>query len=208
MDTTTLLNDIEKYYSDKIKAHGISAKGVDWNSEDSQNMRFLQLLKVINEKSNFSLLDYGCGYGAILGVLRENFYDVNYTGYDISNEMLEKGKELFGTNENLHWVNSLQSERSDFTIASGIFNVRLGHDQDSWLDYVKNTLVDMNERSVKGFAFNMLTTYSDKEYMKDYLYYADPSYFLDYCKTRFSKYISVLHDYPLYEFTILVRKYL
>jgi len=42
--------------------------------------------------------------------------------------------------------------------------------------------------------------------MKDDLYYADPCYFFDYCKKKFSKNIALLHDYGLYEFTILVRK--
>jgi hypothetical protein len=42
--------------------------------------------------------------------------------------------------------------------------------------------------------------------MRDDLYYADPLFFFDYCKTRFSRFVTLIHDYPLYEFTILVRK--
>jgi len=64
----------------------------------------------------------------------------------------------------------------------------------------------MNKKSIKGFAFNMLTKYSDREYMKEYLYYADPLFIFDYCKRNFSKKVALIHDYELYEFTILVRK--
>ena len=52
----------------------------------------------------------------------------------------------------------------------------------------------------------MLTKYSDKEYMRDNLYYADPLFIFDYCKRNFSKQVALLHDYGLYEFTILVKK--
>ena len=42
--------------------------------------------------------------------------------------------------------------------------------------------------------------------MKDHLFYADPCFFFDHCKKHFSKNVALLHDYGMYEFTILVRK--
>ena len=52
----------------------------------------------------------------------------------------------------------------------------------------------------------MLSTYSDVERRRADLYYADPHMVFDYCKRTFSPAVALLHDYPLYEFTILVRK--
>ena len=60
--------------------------------------------------------------------------------------------------------------------------------------------------STKGFAFNLLTRYSDSELMRPDLYYADPLFLFDYCKNKYSRLVSIIHDYPLYEFTVLVRK--
>jgi hypothetical protein len=60
--------------------------------------------------------------------------------------------------------------------------------------------------SRKGFAFNALSLYSDPEKRRPDLYYADPLALFDHCQRHFSRYVSLLHDYPLYEFTILVRK--
>ena len=57
----------------------------------------------------------------------------------------------------------------------------------------------------KGISFNLLTKYAD--YEADNLYYGDPLYFFDYCKRNLSKYVTLLHDYELYEWTILVKKY-
>jgi hypothetical protein len=62
----------------------------------------------------------------------------------------------------------------------------------------------MAELSRRGFAFNVLTKYSDPERMRPDLYYADPLFLFNYCKKSF-KSVALLHDYPLYEFTILVK---
>ena len=42
--------------------------------------------------------------------------------------------------------------------------------------------------------------------MRPDLYYADPCELFDRCKRRYSRNVALLHDYDLYEFTILVRK--
>ena len=64
----------------------------------------------------------------------------------------------------------------------------------------------LNSSSSLGFAFNCLTTYSDPDKMRPYLYYADPANLFRHCKERYSRNVALLHDYDLYEFTILVRK--
>jgi hypothetical protein len=42
--------------------------------------------------------------------------------------------------------------------------------------------------------------------MRSDLHYADPGRLFDYCKRRFARNVALLHDYGLYEFTLLVRK--
>lgn len=201
-----LLKAVETYYTGKIKEHGVSARGVDWNSESSQQLRFDQLLKVIPGDEKFSLLDYGCGYGALLNYIENKYSSVDYLGFDISEEMLSKAKEQKRGKQGIKWVNLLNEETCDYTIGSGIFNVMVNEQEAAWRNYIEDTLADISKRSSKGFSFNMLTKYSDKEYMRDYLFYADPAYYFDFCKRNFSKYVALLHDYQLYEFTIIVKK--
>jgi hypothetical protein len=54
----------------------------------------------------------------------------------------------------------------------------------------------------------MLTKYSDAERMagRPDLFYGDPLFFFDFCKRNFSRNVALLHDYGLYDFTIIVRK--
>lgn len=198
--------NIDNYYSNKIIEHGATPKGVDWNGEESQFIRFEQLSKIISTKAKFSINDIGCGYGKYSEYLEKNFVNYSYRGYDLSQEMIDSAKKLY-KDKSFYKINKLNEIfESDYSIASGIFSVKMEHNESEWLSYILNTLEKMNEKSTNGFSFNMLTKYSDKEYMRDNLYYADPLFFFDYCKRNFAKNISLNHDYDLYEFTILVKK--
>ena len=95
---------------------------------------------------------------------------------------------------------------ADYTIASGLFNIKFDFTDSDWLGHIIDTLNTINLKSTFGFAFNLLTIYSDKGYMKPSLYYADPLFVFDYCKKTFSKNIALLHDYNQFDFTIIVKK--
>ena len=70
-------------------------KGVDWASKYSQETRFIQLLKVMpSSNDKFSLLDFGCGYGALFRFIKKKYPYMSYYGYDISSEMLRKAKRI------------------------------------------------------------------------------------------------------------------
>ncbi len=207
--SSKILSGVEQYYSQKIAEHGNTSLGADWNSKESQYLRFEQLSKVITDAKPFSLLDYGCGYGEYVNYLSLNFSAdlFTYTGYDVSEKMIAAANELFANRTNVLFTKKLPATKFDYTIASGIFNVKLDlASEKEWLEYIVNTLTEMDACSEKGFAFNALTKYSDKEFMKDYLYYADPLFLFNYCKENFSRNVALLHDYGLYEFTLIIRK--
>jgi SAM-dependent methyltransferase len=202
-----ILTNVQRYYDAKIEAHGATACGVDWNSTESQRLRFCQLLKLCGRDEPFVINDYGCGYGALVDYLLEEGYAFSYCGFDISPQMLATARELHRAKDQVAFVSdeSLMAE-ADYTVASGIFNVKLHTPEAEWEQLVLRTLDKINGISRRGFAFNVLTKYSDPELMRPDLYYADARFFFHHCKTTFSRFVSLLHDYPLYEFTILVRK--
>lgn len=201
------LSPIERYYSDKLAQFGPQPKGVDWNGPESQTKRFEQLCKLLPDTGPFSVADVGCGYGALLDVLTPRYAVFEYVGLDISESMVEAAAQRHATRATAKFVvGTRPPEAVDFAIASGIFNVKLSADESAWSSYVVETLEKMNSFATRGFAFNCLTGYSDKERMRADLYYADPCALFDLCKRRFARDVALLHDYGLYEFTILVRK--
>jgi SAM-dependent methyltransferase len=204
---TDLLGEVAAYYSEKLAQHGETPRGVDWNGEEGQSLRFEQLCKIIDDRSPFSLNDLGCGYGALYDFLTGRLSGFSYSGIDVSESMVSSAVLRYrGIHQARFVVASEPDVIADYGVASGIFNVRLGRSDAEWRTYLEATLDILDRTSRLGFSFNCLTSYSDSEKMRDYLYYADPCALFDLCKRRYSGRVALLHDYGLYEFTILVRR--
>ncbi|WP_405120867.1 class I SAM-dependent methyltransferase [Pseudomonas leptonychotis] len=203
-----LLSEVATYYAEKLAEYGDTPRGVDWNGEESQSIRFEQLCRLVDPvESTFSLNDLGCGYGALLEYLQDRQLACTYLGVDVSPEMISAAEQRHTVADKARFITSAKPDQmADYGVASGIFNVRLGRTDAEWFDYLCATLDVLNCTSSLGFAFNCLTSYSDEDKKHDYLYYADPCRLFDLCKRRYSRQVALLHDYGLYEFTVLVRK--
>jgi SAM-dependent methyltransferase len=199
---------LQTYFQDKLERFGTTPRGVDWNSSEAQDVRFAQLARVIRDPGEaYTLLDFGSGFGALYDFLRRLGHRVAYTGYDFVPDMVLKGRETHPNDAQCAFSSDAASlQPVQYVLASGIFNIRLQASESDWRDYILSILTRMDALAGQGFAFNMLTSYSDAEFMKPQLYYADPCFYFDYCKRHFSKSVALLHDYGLYDFTILVRK--
>jgi len=207
MSKLASLEQVKTYFDKRIQEHGASPRGSDWNGEESQNTRFDQVLKVIEGNAPFSLLDYGCGYGALADYMETKGFTAQYIGFDILESAIEIARK---THENKAWCTFAFDKASlqacDYTVSSGIFNFRANNSFEAWTEHILATLSDFNQLSRSGFSSNFLTKYSDADKMRPDLYYADPLFFFDYCKRNFAKNVAILHDYRLYDFTIIVRK--
>lgn len=204
---TDLLNEVAEYYASKLAQHGETPRGVDWNGGEGQLLRFAQLCKILESGKSFSINDLGCGYGALYDFLALSHETFSYAGIDVSESMVRAAALRNSGKSGARFVVAGEpDEVADYGVASGIFNVRLDRSDEQWLAYLESTLDVLDRTSRLGFSFNCLTAYSDADKMRDYLYYADPCLLFDLCKRRYSRNVALLHDYGLYEFTILVRK--
>lgn len=207
MNRDEVISSVRAYYGEKIRAHGPTARGVDWNSTESQEVRFAQLMHIADRATRFTVNDFGCGYGALCDYLQQRGGDTaGYRGFDLAPPMVEEARRKHPTLPPTAFVTELaELAAADFTVASGIFNVKLATPMADWQAYILATMNELARLSRHGFAFNMLTSYSDADRMRPDLYYGDPCYYFDHCKRQYSKSVALLHDYGLYEFTILVR---
>ncbi len=205
-EPATLLDTVAQYYSEKLAQHGQTPRGVDWNGQDSQHNRFQQLSRILPDSGDFSVNDLGCGYGALVDYLAP-LRQFTYRGYDVAAAMVESARQAHAGMPGVEFIQAaVPTKEADYGVASGIFNVRLAVPEADWRSYMETTLDALAATSQRGFAFNCLTSYSDAEKMQPTLYYADPCYWFDQCKRRYSRQVALLHDYGLWEFTILVRK--
>lgn len=206
MANQQIIGQVRQYYEGKLAEHGATPRGVDWSSEESQLLRFRELARVLEPDPHGSVNDYGCGYGALAAYLRAHGYDGPYCGFDVSPRMIEQARAQQSALPNCRFVSERDAVTpAQFTIASGIFNVKQEASDETWRAYVLDTVADLASLSTQGFAFNVLTRYSDPERRRPDLYYADPLDLFDHCKRHISRFVALLHDAPLYEFTLIVR---
>ncbi len=205
------LDDIRDFFKKCFAEHGETAEGVGWNSSFAQEVRFDQLLKVIPAAGTpFTFLEFGCGYGHLVSYMRsKGIHPVHYYGYDIVPESILTAREHFRNDPQVSFHETLEEiPQTDYLCASGVFNIKLDTDYAAWTDHILQSLQRFDRHTTGGFSVNFLTKYSDTDRMaaRPDLYYADPCFLFDYCKTNFSRNVALLHDYEIYDFTLIVRK--
>ncbi len=203
------LDSVKALYTGNLAEHGLDSKAVGWPDGDSHLLRFRKLAHVLAADppdEPIEVNDWGCGYGAMFGFL-DGLAGVEvgaYRGYDISAEMIAAAREAV-EDPRAEFVEGASIDRdADYTFVSGTFNVRSEATDEAWAGFVKERLREIDGRSRRGFAFNLLTTHVD--WRKDDLFYADPLEFFEFCRSELSPRVALLHDYPLYEWTICVLK--
>lgn len=209
MGISNELKKVDDLYTGNLREKGTVSTAVGWSSPESQQLRFEKLTTVIDDRSvPVSINDYGCGYGAHLEYLiKQCRIPISaYHGYDLSQPMLAAARENLGFFEGELDLRHAQeiTTTADFSFVSGTFNVKFDSSYDEWKAYIEAKLAEIDSYSTRGFAFNLLSTYVD--WQVPHLFYGDPCYWFDLCKRKFSKRVAILHDYPLYEWTIVVRK--
>ena len=207
-----LFGQVGQYYSKKITTYGPTPFGVDWSCVPTQEMRFVQLLKICafsgGTNRAISLNDIGCGYGALLAFLdkRHRKKKIDYLGVDISPAMIAQAR--------LRWkaraVTSFQVGSSgfrvaDYSVASGIFNVKLTQPTAMWEKMIGYILSEMHTTSQRGFSVNFLTPMPDGTSHIPELYCAPPDVWCSYCQQTLGAQVEVVTGYGLREYTLLVR---
>jgi SAM-dependent methyltransferase len=208
MTARDLLAEQARHWGETVQRHGPNWKGVDYSNAERVQLCFRQLTGIWRDPGPASVLDFGCGYGALLDYLRAQGFELaGYQGHDIAAPMLAQARALHGDAPGVRFdADPAALQPADYVICAGIFNVKLDADADQWHDYVVATLDRLWPLARRGLAFNILTSYADPEKMRPDLYYADPCRFFDHCKRRYSREVALLHDYGVYEFTMHVRR--
>lgn len=203
------LKKVEQLYSDNLTAHGVRSAAVGWPDADAQLLRFEKLSHVFSGQpasAPISVADWGCGYGAMFDFL-DSLPDLelaNYRGYDISPAMIDAAQARVEDPRADFRHGDVVDRDCDYIFVSGTFNVRMEAGEAEWAQYVRRMLRDLWAHARRGLAFNLLTV--DVDWRAPSLFYADPMEFFAFCRAELSPRVALLHDYPLYEWTMCVRR--
>lgn len=189
------------YYSNLIDRYGVDSRSLNWGSPTSQFLRF-RVLTEVAPLDGCSLLDVGCGLGDLCSWLKSQGKSVDYTGIDISPDMISLALKRFPLNR-FEITNLLDRENtsrhSEIVLASGIFAKRTQNP----VEFMRAMIEVMFGIATVALAFNSLSIYAgDKE---DGEFYADPAEVMAFCKTL-TPWVILREDYHSRDFTIYMYK--
>ncbi len=143
--------DSQKFYSSAIDKYGITAKGVNWHSKESQKIRFDIILEMLpSDISGYSVADAGCGFGDLyLYMLKKKKAPKEYIGIDSLIDMYSIASDRTGCEIVIADICKDKLPTTDFYICSGAMNVL--EEFETHL-FVRNCFSSCNI----GFIFNIL----------------------------------------------------
>lgn len=202
---SSIESTVAGYYSRAIEEHGATHRGVDWSSRASQELRFATLLDGIDWSDKPTLLDFGCGCGALAHYVDRLGFDCDYVGYDIAPAMIDAAVRSHGEHDDRRFTSDRDAlEPADIVVASGVFNVKLEIPRSSWAHHAGDTIARLGALTRRRLAFNMLPAATAQELERDDLYYANAEAVVRYCRAVVGGEVSLREDYGLWEFTVVV----
>jgi SAM-dependent methyltransferase len=203
------LDAVSTYYSATLRQFGATPRGVDWPSRPNQELRFVQLLKLCDFSVPRTLNDVGCGYGALRALLsrRHRRAPIDYLGTDVSAAMVATARRRWRHRADCSFEVAAGATRlADYSLASGIFNVKLNCPLPEWEALVAHTLDDLQRHSRLGYAVNFITPPAPGQASPPELYRPPIERWLQHL-SRHQPHgqVTVLQDYGLPEVTLLMR---
>ncbi|MDP2323052.1 MAG: class I SAM-dependent methyltransferase, partial [Gammaproteobacteria bacterium] len=191
----------------KIDTHGATPLGADWSCRATQELRFVQLLRIADCTAPMSINDVGCGYGAFAGFVRRRYRPaIDYLGFDVSGRMISEARRLNPLQADRYQVAHRSPRMADYCVASGVFNVKLDCSLPDWRRMIRSTLEDMAANSRLGFAVNFMHAKRARVLAPQlYATYATP--WVHFCTQELGMTVEPVAGYGLAEFTLLVRRH-
>jgi len=193
-----------------IKESGATPAGVLWgDGVEGQELRFQLLLTILQNdiiRSDVTINDLGCGYGALFDYIKDMPFMVKgtYYGYDISPDMVKTANARINEARATFCESSHVTNIADYSFISGAFNMCATQTHENWTSYIHESLISLFQKSTKGIAFNLLDI--EQNQPQDWLYYANADRYIEFCQNNLSTNVQLVRDPKLKEFTILVYK--
>jgi SAM-dependent methyltransferase len=201
-------SSLAKHYSATFEVYGPNSQGVDWGDKEwAAELRNRNMLNVVNNfESSPTLLDVGCGYGALGDLIKQNGIKINYHGIDVAANMINYAENKFSTESKFFCMDFLEWQpecKYDYIVCNGILTQKLQATHLEMHEYAKRLIRKMFDCASVGIAFNCMSTYVN--FQKDNLFYKNPSEILAWCMSELSPHVRLDASYELwYEYTVYV----
>jgi len=200
---------LKEHYEATFRANGPTSQGVDWGAENSRlELRYEKMLAVIPQgtEGRPSLLDVGCGFGGLLDYAQSKGIDLDYTGIDVAENMIQWARDNFPDAVFIcgDVLDVEFGRRFDYVICNGILTQKLDISGSSMDQFAARLIKRMYELCDQGVAFNVMTT--KVNFFSNNLYYRNPAELFAWCFSEITPFIRLDHAYPLYEYTLYLYR--
>ncbi len=143
--------DNEKFYISAIQKYGLSAKGVNWTSANTQRIRFKTILEMLpSDLSAYTMVDAGCGFGDFYIYLeKKDKLPKKYIGIDSLSEMHSIASAITGCEIIIADITKDEIPNGEYLVCSGAMNVL---EKFETYQFIRNCYLSCK----RGFIFNIL----------------------------------------------------
>jgi SAM-dependent methyltransferase len=197
---TDTFGRISGYYERLIRQYGHDPRACDYGRPESQQIKF-RVLSEVMPLSRCSLLDVGCGFADFATYLDQKFSEVDYSGIDLCESMVEEARRNH-PDLDLRTANVLDASFDrlfDVVAANGTFYL-LG--EPAW-PTMRTMIERMFGLATTALAFNSLSDWANDQEANEF--YADPVQVLRFCR-ELTPWVVLRHDYHPRDFTVYMYK--
>jgi hypothetical protein len=206
----SILEEMDRYFAERIERFGISPQGVGWKNDEAQKLRFRAMCEVVLPKhrhSNVSIHEIGCGMAHMRDYLRENSFPYIYSGSDALPRMLEISKSRHPDVQFFRFnilTDPPLDERYDYVVMNGVFHyLAEGVSWEEWRDEVRAMIQKAWEMARVGIAFNLMTDMVD--WRDPHLFYINPCEVIPWIR-ELTRLFVVKQDYYPFEFSVFAYR--
>jgi len=183
-----------------LMMHGDRSDAVGWTST-GQVLRYQALLDVGDIRDS-NVLDFGCGKGDFFGFLKDQGIQVNYSGFDINEKLINLANQKYPAIDfRLFDIDRETFDKDyDYIFLCGVFNLKVSGIE----EIIKKTLITLFQHCKKALAFNALSSHEPHKGIQ--LHYSDPEDMLHFASKNLSPYISFRQDRIPYDFNMFVYR--
>lgn len=188
-------------YNERLQKFGPTIDALASGNLERHNLRF-KIITEVGFENGHSILDLGCGFGDYYEYLIKNDRKIEYTGYDINENLIENAGIKF---PDVHFETKdiLQEDFPvfDYIVSSACFNLPLT-EQNNY-DFITELLQVCYKHARHGIAIDFNSSYVDF-FSKEGFHYEPEKVFA--IAKQITKRVALRHDYELFEFCIYMYK--
>ena len=196
------------YYGDLYERHGDSVDAVASASQTFKDLRYERLCRVFDQDRSFTIHDVGCGLGHFHEFLKHRHPDrlIEYSGSDVTPGFVDHCRQHYpDLSFELRDLSAAPfPERYDYLIYAGTFYHLAGSRESEFRDFLHCMLRNGFACANRGIAFNLITSHVD--YRLPDLFYAELSGLTDFIVRDLSRFFTIDHSSPLFEYTACIYK--